>query len=433
MKTVYKFLTMGAMMATFAVAGVSSTFAQDQDREARKADLYTKFTNCYKETDKQKLADCYSTVAKPYLDEFEKDNDQYGSFVRKKYDAYNKGITEGNIISRFEGDIKNPATVNADDAFLAAKDVLNLKPELSVDVPIVLASIGFDKAVANPPVDKFNNEAINYAMQAIQQIEAGKPSVTGSYGVFGYSYKNKDYADGKTNALGWMNYIIGYIKYNRMQQKKDALPYLYKASQLNSATKNIPDLYQAIGNYYVEEFVRLDKERLAKIEAAGKQDTDETKALLDLQRGYADRALEAFARAYKVTGNDAATAKYKDGLLGRAKELYGIRYDNNMSGFDAYLSSVTNKPFTDPTMTVAPIQVATPTTTSSTPSMSTTMTTASPTNTATTARPTNSGASTSTATTKTPAPTTTKAATTAPKTTTKTPAKTTTTKKKGTR
>lgn len=420
MKTVYKFLALSVMMAAFVIANASTSLAQD-DREARKIDLYTKFTECYKVTDAAKKDVCYTTVAKPYLDEFEKDNDQYGAFVRKQYDAYVKAKEVNDRNERFNTSIKDPNSVNADTAYSSGREILAENPDL-IDVPIVLASIGFDKAIANPPVDKYNNDAINNAKLVIQKIEAGKPSVTGNYGVFSYSYKTKDFPDGKNNTLGWMNYIIGYIMYNRLDQKKAALPYLYKASQLNSATKNIPDIYQAIGNYYVDEFIRLDKERVAKIEAAGNVDTEETKQLLALQRGYADRALESFARAYKIAGNDPKIKAYKDSLLSRAKELYAIRYNNDMSGFDTYLASVTNQPFTNPTTAVTPITAAEDTTTgSASPSSATTMTnTAATSSGSNTTRPANttSNETKTTTTNSTPA-----------KTNNSTPAKTTTPKK----
>ena len=92
----------------------------------------------------------------------------------------------------------------------------------------------------------------NTTCMAIKKMQSGVTSET--YGLFVYGYKTKSFPNGKDNALGWMNYTIGYLKYIRQDKKKDALPYLYTAAtKYNSATKTIPDLYQMLGVYYFTE------------------------------------------------------------------------------------------------------------------------------------------------------------------------------------
>jgi hypothetical protein len=425
MKTVYKFLTLGAMMAAFVFANATSSFAQGTEKDQ----MYEKFIGCYKATDAAAKDACFAG-AKEFLDKFESQNDEYTKFVRKQYDKYVQGkidAEKAKVNQSFNEALKNPQAVNSDVAFASGKQILAGSPDL-IDVPIALASVGFDNASAKTPNDKYNADTINYAKMAIQMIEAGKPSVTGDYGVFSYSYKTKEFPDGKNNALGWMNYAIGYIMYNRMNQKKEALPYFFKAAQYNSGTKTYPELYRIVGSWYLDEFLSLDKKRLDIIKAAGDKDTDESLQILALQKGYADRALEAYARAYKVAPSDAASQAYKTSLLNRTKELYGIRYNNDMSGFDAYIAKATDKPLTDPTTAVTPIVEATPATTGATPSGATTMTNTATTPTPTTTRPTNTTASTTKA-----ATTTTNGTTTTTPTTTKTPAKKPAPKKKGTR
>ena len=60
--------------------------------------------------------------------------------------------------------------------------------------------------------DTFNNKTIDYAKSAIKKIESGETSK--KYGLEGYDYNTKD------NAIGWMNYTIGYIEFYR-QKKED--------------------------------------------------------------------------------------------------------------------------------------------------------------------------------------------------------------------
>lgn len=426
MKTVYRVLTLGMLMAAFVFANATSSFAQGDDGP-RMADYQT-FIGCYKETDAAKKETCYAG-AKAFLDKYPTPQDEYYTFVKKRYDSYVAARDKNALFQQFNDAIKDANAVNSDVAFSSGRTIWAQNPEL-IDVPIVLASIGFDNAISKTPNDKYNADAINYAKTVIQQLESGKTST--NYGANAWTYKTDKFPDGKSNALGWMNYTIGYIMFNRMNQKKEALPYLYKATQANSETKNNSDIYRAIGSWYVDEFLKLDAKRIELIKAAGDKDTEETLAMLALQRGYADRAVEAYARAYKVADPDPAKKAYRDSLLNRVKELYGIRFKNDMSQFDAYLASVANKTLTDPTTAVTPVVEAAPST-SGTTSSATTMTTDTTSNsTASTSRPANTsgtssinGASTTTPAKTTPAKTT--------PATTKGPAKKPATKKPGNR
>jgi hypothetical protein len=438
MKTVYKFLKTGALALTLTAAGVTATFAQDAtatpDPAAQKIELYTKFTDCWtkdlKPTEKagsggdKAAIDACVAVGKEYLDKYGNPPDQYSKFVQTKYDLNTKGRAGAAVATRFDKalnvpDIKN---INAQEVFASGKDFIAANPD-SVDALLAVASVGYDQASAATPVDTYNADTINYAKAAIDKMNAGKVSQINNaagkpqYGIYRYVYTTDKFPDGKSNALGWMNYYIGYIMYNRMNQKKEALPYLYKATQANSETKNTAEVYRLIGSWYADEFKRLDDERVAKVKAAGDQDTDETKAIYAMQKGYAERAADAYARAFKVV-SPSASAEYKNALQTRAKQLYGIRFNNDptkVDGYDAFAANLATKPFVDPATAVTPVVEAPPATTApttGTPTAGTTPTT-------TTVAP-----STTTAPTATPKPTTT---TTTPSTTTKPAPKSTTT------
>lgn len=338
-----------AQMAANKPATTSPPAAQLSAKEQ----LYTNFIACYKETDPVRKDACYK-LADEYLDKYGTDNDEYSNFVKRRYDLYEKDLAYRQlmpIINTFNESIKDVKTVNVDEAFSSGKSILDVNPDL-IDVPIVLASIGFDNASAQTPNDRYNNDAINYAKLTIQKLEQGQSSTTGVFGAYAYSYKTSQFTDGKSNTLGWMNYIIGYIMYQRLGMKREALPFLYRATQFNSAVKTHPELYRTIGKWYVDEVIRLDKDRVAKIEAAGNQDTEETKRLLSMEMVYTERAIDAYARAYYVTEDNPSNQTYKEGLFKRAQELYGIRFNKDMSGFQAYMSNVMNNPFIDPSSVV---------------------------------------------------------------------------------
>jgi hypothetical protein len=365
MKTVIKFLSLGMMLMVFAVA---PAFAQEECES-----LYKKWLDNYKGTDAQKQ------VAIDAGKEFISKCNTAEQAEIIKYLQVQVPKLEGTLKSKgtvdcFNSAVKDAKNVNADNAFRCGKEILASTPD-QIDVPLVLASIGFDKAVAKPPVDTYNADAVNYARQAIQKIEAGKTSP--QYGAYGYTYKNKE------NALAWMNYTIGYITYFNQKNKKEALPFLYKATKFETGAKdnpkNIALIYQAIGDYYRDEYNRLDDER-AKLATEAKDKTaeeakvlaDKAKELLLLQKAYADRMIDAYGRAYNLS---AADKPYQTGLLGDLKVLYAFRYDNKPpAALETYISGLNGRPMPDPTSTVTPV-VDTTTTTATTPASTSSLTT----------------------------------------------------------
>lgn len=316
------------------------------------------------------------------------------------------------------------------EAFTAGKQIIAADPDapVALDVALVLASIGFDRAAIDK-VDTFNNDTVAMAELAINKMQAGITST--NYGAFGtYVYKTKAFPDGKENALGWMNYTIGYVKYIRQKNSKDALPYLFAAAtKHNSATKNFPEIYEMMAVHYKDELIKLDKTRQEKITANGNKDNDETLAIWAMERGYIERAIDAYSRSHKIVAANAKTPpqiENKNRIYGEMQALYESSFKKK-DGLDPYVATLMSKPLTDPTTAITPIKEEVPVTTTTTTSSTTTT---NPTTT-TTVKPT----STTTTTTTKPATTTTKPATpTKPNSSTTTPTtKPKTTKKKTTR
>lgn len=438
MKNVIKSLTFGVVLAA-----TTSIFGQATPETC--TPIYDKYIANRKGPELDKFKTAIAT-AKEYLEKCKDlpENDAVNNYVTKDLPKLEAKVADiefdENVIKPFNASV--PAK-NWDVAFSTGKQIIAKNPDF-IDVMLVLASIGFDTSSANPPVDKFNADAINMAKMALQKMNEGKPSE--NYGAFVYTYKTKDCPDGKTNATGWMNYTIGNIMYYRMNQKKDALPYLYKALQVGCETKTAPGfadpIYRAIGAWYIDEFRRLegdknkayDELQLVKVDApefpaAEKKYLD----LVALQKGYMERVMDAYARASKIAAGGKGTADYKNSLTNRAKEFYGFRYNKDMTGYDAWFAGISAKPFPDPTSAVTPVVEATPATGTATPGTAMTVTNDAP-NTAssTDTRPRTATAGT-TATKTATTPTTTAASTAKTTTTTKAPAKKPAPKKKGTR
>jgi hypothetical protein len=433
MKTIFRVLMLGMMMS--AVSAVS-VFAQDVCTEVEaKQGLYKKFTDNYAGTLDQKesaveAGDQYiskygaCTEDKDIVAYLNTNLPKMKDFIKQQRIKQDTGVR----YTRFDKAID---AANTAEIFSSGKEILAKEPDF-VDVTIAMATAGFDQSIANPPVDTFSNDTITYSKMAIQQIEANKASKTGDYGVKKYGYKTKEFPDAKNNALGLMNYNIGYILYYRQgktdpAKKKEALPYFYKSTQYNAFSKTDPFVYQTIGAWYLDEAIRLDTERTAKVKAAGNKDTDETLALLGTVKGYVDRSIDAYGRAYKLASTATpADPKRKDALYAKLKELYAFRYDGKVEGIDAFVATVMNNPMPDPTTEPTPVKEAPATTTTTSGTGGATAMTSDTTseNTAGMAKPTG---------TKAGAAANSKATTNGAAATTKTAAKKPAPKKKGTR
>ncbi len=279
MKTIFRVLVLGIFMTAFTAVSFTTVFAQDVcgDLEA-KQDLYEKKFqgNFQGKTIEQKQTAI--DAAKQYIQKFGacEEDKAIIEYLKTTVPALEKDIVKINdakqaeaqnaLFNRFDAAIKSKNTA---ETFAVGKEILAKDPDI-VDVLIVLATVGYDQARMNPPVNTYNTETVDYAKSAIDKIQAGKTSVNGSYGVLAYSYKNKE------NALGWMNYIVGYVMYYGQSKKEEALPFLYKATQANnSTTKNDAVLYQTIALYYRDQVARLGNEIVAKLKETENQATDE--------------------------------------------------------------------------------------------------------------------------------------------------------------
>ena len=426
MKKVLRVLVLG-LMATLAATAV---FAQEPDR----AKVYKDYEDNYQATTiegKQKAL----AAAKLYIEKFNTPEDEpQVKYFKEAIPALEQAIkdlgsaklmadeqkTWNAMLVKFDTAFKSK---NWDNAIAAGKEALSFQPQyidkkgvdnVKFDLGIVLTAIGYDLAEAKN--NKYNSETIEWAKRVIQQIESGQTS--DKYGNYGsHQFKTDAYPDGKNNALGWMNYTIGYITFYGQKNSQAALPYLYKASQVKSATQNFPIIYELIGAQYYDEVAKLDQKRVEVQKANDNKDNEESLRLYALEKGYAERGADAYARTYKIIKDDAKVPKdYKDLVFSRLQQLYKFRNDDKADGLDTYVASIMSKPFPNPTSAVEPIkeEVPTATTTPTTPSNSTTNGTngaktvpASTTNVKTSATPTKTADTTKTeASTKTKTPTT---------------------------
>ncbi len=365
MKNFFKVITLGLLLTVFTVVGVTSNYAQDT--QAEKTALYNKFLENYKgDISQRKIA---IAAAKEYIQKFnEAIDEQQVTYFKSAIPQLEEGIRKEEKIKADRDKAEAEAAAkgklykdfdtaaragNWDQVYALGKQILADDPNL-IDVTLVLGSIGLDESYKTPPVKKYNDETITYAKVAIDKLNAGATSK--NFGAYGkYEYENKE------NALGWMNWTIGNLLYFQMDKEQEALPYLYKASQYKSEVKDFPDIYRAIGRWYLNQVAEKEKVRLAKLTAADNVDTPETLDLLAQNKGYAARAIDAYSRAYKLAkANPKTTKEYNDNLFNKLQDLYKFRYDEDAMKTDAKINSdvavVLNKPFPNPTSPVEPVE-----------------------------------------------------------------------------
>ena len=359
------------MLAVLAVSSAVPSFAQDPQKE--KEALYAKYIANYdKDIAKRKIA---VEAGKEYLQKFgsgSEAEDPLIPYFKENVPLLEKNIKDAELAAttaaanaaaaadkaKREKDFNTSVGAgNLPQVFSLGKDLINDKPSYLLDLYIVLASIGYDQAVAND--NTYNTQAIDYAKKAIQSIESGEKS--DNYGIdFGngkfYQYKNKAFPDGKENALGWLNYNIGFIMYYNQKKPKEALPYLYAATKYNSLPQQSSDIFNMIGRYYYDEVARLEKERQTLRTSLGNKDNEKTLELFAMEKGFADRGADAYARAYnletaKATPDEATKKRYMDTF----KQLYTFRNNGKPEGSDEYLAMVKTKELPNPANPVQPI------------------------------------------------------------------------------
>ncbi len=406
MKTFYKTLVLGVFLAVLAVA--TPTFAQDvcADLPANQA-LYDQYINNYKGTLEQKKTAV--KAGKEYIEKyaaceaFAQQVDYLKKAVPKKEEEVKTETAAVEQAARYQRFDKAMKAGNTAEIYASGEDIIKAEPDF-LDVILVLASVGLDEA-AEKQNDTYNAKATEYAKSAIKKLESGVKSNSGKFGAYKYEYNTKN------NAIGWMNYTVGYINYYRLKDKNSGVEYLYKATQIDSETKDRDFIYALIGDKYVEKADALNKEIIVLIKAADNKETFESKTKLAMSKGYADRALEAYSKAYEVAKANmnkekdatkkAQMKEYVDNVYNTLKGLYKFRYEtvekpipdtDLVTQLNTLIASVASKPLTNPTTEVKPVDPPSEDekTTDSTTSTTTTTTT------------------TPASTTKTPAPTTTK-------------------------
>ena len=386
MKTIFRFLSTGVLTAAIVAVAATAGFAQDAaatpspscaDIDGHNA-LYTKFTGVY---NKKVLADMESalTIGKEYLEKYGTCTEAFKEqidFVRPHVARLEKEIPaerDRSKLAPFFKQFDDGLTAGNADAVLAAgKEILNVKKE-DVNIAFAMALIAAEKSNAANKF-KYSDDAIKYSNLVAAKLKSGwkfdriyasGPKKGSPYiGIGDYNRADSELAQAE------LNYNVAFQTFYGKKDMKGALPMYYTLSQTTSA-KDDPRIYQAIGQYFGSEVIRMNGE-IAKLIAEQKtKATDDEKLAMEpkikeaigVLNGTAERAMDYYSRAYKLAKTDTPAAKtYKDALYKDLSILYEGRFQKK-DGLDAYIATVTAKPVPDPSTPITPVNDPEPTTT----------------------------------------------------------------------
>lgn len=351
------------MVLALVLAGIAVTGAMAQDDACADIDgatsVYNKFIENYNKkppavADKQSAID----AGKQFLEKWgacESWKEQV-AFVRPWIKKLGTQIDEIKLNEQYKAFDTAMQAKNWDGVFAAGKQINEMVPDKSLDQMINMGMIGlvetFNKNF------KYNDESLKWARIAIDRMNAGSPSVNGKYGVFQFAFGNKE------NAISELSYGVGYMLFYGKGDKKNGVAQLYKVTQIPGSKKDYAPVYATIGEFYLNEAAPIGKDIASKIEAIKQAPTDEEKLKIDAElkpqialfKGYAERAMDAFGRAWSLAKSDTpAGQKYKDGLYQQIQDLYKTRFEDKQDGLNTWISSAVARPLPDPNTTVQPV------------------------------------------------------------------------------
>lgn len=375
MKTVFRFLNMGMLLAAVTVAGATYSFAQDPCSDTASQDKLQETIRGAYAKDKPTAITAGKQLLEKYGScEYSKDFVTWLNAQMPKWEQIVKDQAQmavlSDILKRYDSGIQNK---NYDQAYAAGDELLAKFPnrEGNLNQILPLGMIGLYQSYPPTKNYKYNDQSIKYADIAIGRLKSGEKATkpNGKYGVFEFEMTKED-------ALSELGYAKAYITYWAKGDKKGAMPLYYESLQMPGRHKDDPYSYATIGGYYADEAARLGKEyaELVKTQAPAATDAPEVaadkdaklKAAEGILKGYLDRAIDAYSRAWKNTTDKTA----KDNLYKTVGDLYKLRYQK-ADGLDTFIATTTAKPMPNPTTEVTPVVEAEPTTNTTTTSTGT--------------------------------------------------------------
>ncbi|HEY6806724.1 MAG TPA: hypothetical protein VI306_24310 [Pyrinomonadaceae bacterium] len=341
MKTITRFLTLGAIVAMLALPALAksvsvSDFAlQDQCTDEGKTALYTAFVESRK-TDQDKAYE----NAKKYLacptEGATEATQKIIEYLKKWVAAYEDLKEKQKFPQLLYNEHKYP------EAYDLGMKILTKEPE-NLKIMIDLGANGY--LVQNLKNPTLNAEAVKDAKKALELLEGGK--TVDQWTPF----------SGKDEAMAYLNYTIGVFALD--SDPSGAIKNLLKAAQFESQLKKSPQLYALIGAAYENGPYAKQSEEYTRL-YGGKDETPESKLALANVNQVVDRMIDAYARAVALA-TDPKLASQKQLWATSLSDWYKYRHNKTTDGMDSMVAGILSKPLPpEPTpLTSLPAEPAT--------------------------------------------------------------------------
>ena len=313
MKLVAKGLVAAAFLAVSLVTFSPAAVAQETDDPAKIA-IYKRFVD----NRIPNPAAAYQ-AARDYLQKYQKEKDQYTDYLSKWVTFY----------ERDERKRKLPVLINEKnyaEAYSTGAKILADEPNY-LRAQIDLGYAGYLAASAKN--ETFNNEALSYARQAIQAIEAGKTPTEWA------PFKGKD------DTLAYLNYAVGFLTLKT--NPNESLDALLKAARYESDIKKTPSTYYFLAVAYESGPYKTMSTSYQTL-YANKPETPESKAALEKLNVVMDRIIDAYARAIAAAGTDPKLEQSRKEWLTQLSNYYKFRHDGSDAGINEFIAAALQKP-----------------------------------------------------------------------------------------
>jgi hypothetical protein len=319
LKQLFSLILAALLLGAFASIALAQETAQTKPSDEEKTELYTKYYEGAKgNAEQQKVA---YEVAKEYLKKFGSEEDQYVVAVRKwvaKYEAATAAVT------RFAEFNQAVAAKDHPKTFTAGRQILEQEPE-NFKVLLLMVNAGVLNARAgNKSLD---TETIAVTRKTLQLVDSNKVTNPAPMATM-------------EDVRGFLNYSLGSLL--EVTAPAEAKAAFLQAIKDGGAYKTDPPTYFQLGaTIYNAEYQPLAAEYGEKY--TGKDETPESKAMLDKANAIANRAIDAMARAVAL----ATKPEYKDSKakwLAQLTDIYKDFHSGSDAGLNELIATVLSKP-----------------------------------------------------------------------------------------
>jgi hypothetical protein len=371
MKTIFRTFGIVALLAVFLAVGGLSAFGQEACDTAAIEAKYAEVTGGYKSQD---LATFKKAVeaAKAFLEKYGEcpPAAESAAWLKKKLPDWEKTLTDwvgadakAKALGKFDEAVKNK---NWDAAYAAGNEFAAKYPDSPEFVSYVaypLGVMGLYQAYEPTKNYKYNADTLKYAKMTIDLLKSGKQSAKkvnntvtpDTFGIYSFECKRDDCISELTLAQAYINYFAS-------GNKPEGISKYYEVTKIPGRQKNNPIVYGIIGDYYFDSVKKLVEDLKAKVADQKDTDTDEvrqkkeadynqTKGMLN---GYAERAMDAYSRAYTLAKADPKAKVYADKIYTTLQQLYTVRFQKQ-EGIDTWIAERVKQPLPDPASAVAPV------------------------------------------------------------------------------